>query len=764
MEATRVNFLKMNLRIVNQLEANGFNIQGRYIRKKSSKGGIKTVGLLNEKSFFFFASNVYPYKNGLNYFDDSTLVDPGELKKYKTYIKEEKKKVDNEFRIDFETYLEATIDHSTFYEYLQNIITEKLNTTPENYFDLRGISKGYLKGSVAFPFLDYNGNFQTAQLIKYGSNGKRIKDKYSTNWLHSYKDIKEDLKLDKLTIYSKSVKCFFGENYLKGSTNPVAIVEAPKTAVILKEIYPNIDWIATAGEQGLFNKNHDLLKNRNVILFPDAKTTKWKEFAEKKGYSCSDILEEYQCEEGSDLADFIFDSKSEVFLSLHNLLFSINSGDFDFQYNEDKLELNFNVVGEDLSYFTAVPYNDKKENIVLYQDDSETFENVFKGKFFDFYEGEYSVLNAQIDWHKRDRKEKGELNGFNEEGFTWHLQKCYRTMKHLNPDKNVLEVFKKALEKLNTESNFRFNEKYVLRRLVPIWDLYKDDIKRFKKYRSWKYKGNEQLSRKDFQKELNNDKFRLKLYYKLLALKEVLKEERFISIQNDLGISKDYKLQGLEKVVHLTRQWNSEVIRSTTKKQYEKELLFWDKMSNCTKCSALHIETPYRVSKFLSNEMKSFVSGSFSILELSELTGLSRQQVKRILDHKPNKDSFEFIPKQIDQWIKQINSINPIRLTTENKKGEKKTRITDFNFVPYLSEIEQISKHNQINPFLNEKEISREIRKHQENEIYTSVLKWELDIIKEAKRKKERSEENVFDLDLLPMKQKKEDIRLKVVV
>ena len=163
-----------------------------------------------------------------------------------------------------------------------------------------------MEDATCFPFFDIDNNFVTAQIIKYGSNGKRIKNKFSTNWFHSYKPIKKNLGLKDTDAYSVSVRCFFGENYLKHSDNIIAIVEAPKTAVILKELYQNIDWIATAGEQALFNKNLDVLENRNVILFPDAFTTKWKDFAEEKGFVCSDILERYNAENGEDIADYVF--------------------------------------------------------------------------------------------------------------------------------------------------------------------------------------------------------------------------------------------------------------------------------------------------------------------------------------------------------------------------------------------------------------------------------------------------------------------------
>lgn len=676
--------------IVNQLHANGFRVIGRYITKKSSTSrNWKTVGLLNDTNFYFFSDNVYPYKSGVNFLDNSTLVNPNELARHREYVKREKEKEQNEFEIGFDTYFDATSSDSVFLQFLENQCSEYLSKRAENYFDLRGISIGRMSGAVAFPFIDYNNNFVTAQIIKYGSNGKRIKDLYSTNWLHTYKPIKERLGLDDATKYSKSVKCFFGENYLNGSTNTIAIVEAPKTAVILKEIYPNIDWIATAGEQALFNKDIEVLKDRNVILFPDAQTTKWKEWAESRGFICSDILDEYNCEEGSDLADFVFDSTSDVFAPLHNLLFSLNVGDFDFQYNEDKLELNFSRVADDKGYFTAVPYND---NLILYSDNSNNFKKNYKGRHFDLYEQKYSVLNAQIDWHKQDTKDKGELFGFNEESFIWHLQKCYRTLKHLNPNKDYLKVFKTTLSKLNTESNFRFSEKYVLRRLVPIWDSVKVDINEFKKHRNWKYKGNEQLSRKEFERYLNDDRFRSKLLMRLLSFQDALKEGRYIFKESDIALSHRYRKRGFGILGDLANKWNEEVIGCKTENQYFKTLNFIEKMKNVADYYPLNIENTYRVGTKVQHELKSFLKTNITLKDMHEDSGVSKEIIRRYLKHTPNKDTETLIKKEVQRMITQINSIEPIRSTHNGT-----TRIETFEIKECLNTYKMIEKHKLSN-------------------------------------------------------------------
>ena len=76
-------------KIIQDLENNGFRVRGRNIQKKS-KRRFKTVGLLNENSFYFFSENVYPYKGGINFFNESTLVDIKDINKYKDYFKKQK--------------------------------------------------------------------------------------------------------------------------------------------------------------------------------------------------------------------------------------------------------------------------------------------------------------------------------------------------------------------------------------------------------------------------------------------------------------------------------------------------------------------------------------------------------------------------------------------------------------------------------------------------------------------------------------------------
>jgi hypothetical protein len=230
-------------------------------------------------------------------------------------------------------YIDVTKTNSIFLNYLDSQTKKYLSKKSNNYFDIRGVATGYLKDAVCFPFFDYDGKFKTAQIIRYNKNGKRVKEGFNTNWFHSYKPIKKDLGLKEKDKYSVKMDTFFGEHYLKGSNNIVGIVEAPKTAVILKELYPSIDWIATAGQSNLRSKNLHLLKDKKVVLFPDARgrsnnekndslfhvaksniqktSSIWHDVAGEYGFNTCDILDKHDAKEGSDIADYIFDTDFE---------------------------------------------------------------------------------------------------------------------------------------------------------------------------------------------------------------------------------------------------------------------------------------------------------------------------------------------------------------------------------------------------------------------------------------------------------------------
>lgn len=100
---------------------------------------------------------------------------------------------------------------------------------------------------------------------------------------------------------------------------PVAIVEAPKTAVIGAALISGFVWLAVGSLSYLNAERLAPLRRRSVVLYPDASTdgkafTRWSKVADElntKGYqiAVSDLLERRATDEqkqaGCDLADFL---------------------------------------------------------------------------------------------------------------------------------------------------------------------------------------------------------------------------------------------------------------------------------------------------------------------------------------------------------------------------------------------------------------------------------------------------------------------------
>ena len=70
-----------------------------------------------------------------------------------------------------------------------------------------------------------------------------------------------------------SVHCLFGSHLLGSQSQPVAVVEAEKTAVILSEIFPQYLWLAAGGLTELTPLKLFPLRHSQVTLFPDTDET-----------------------------------------------------------------------------------------------------------------------------------------------------------------------------------------------------------------------------------------------------------------------------------------------------------------------------------------------------------------------------------------------------------------------------------------------------------------------------------------------------------
>lgn len=243
-------------------------------------------------------------------------------------------------------YFPVSVFENTLKGYVQNTFIQNLLNyvnypfTPEDVeqiislYYLGTVTKGYRKGAVTFPYIDKNSNVQAIQVKQFNqSNHTTGTDKLDKVILNGLKQQNKPLPewLSKYIAYGKQegfYNCLFGEHLLsKYKHNPVALVEAPKTAIYgtlyfgFPEDPENLLWLAVYNLSGLNLKRCKSLEGRNVLLFPDlSKTGKafkdWsgkakqlQELVPNSKFSVSDLLERNATEEqrvkGYDLADFL---------------------------------------------------------------------------------------------------------------------------------------------------------------------------------------------------------------------------------------------------------------------------------------------------------------------------------------------------------------------------------------------------------------------------------------------------------------------------
>jgi hypothetical protein len=198
-------------------------------------------------------------------------------------------------------------------------------------YRLGTIATGYRAGAVTFPFIDANNNVRAVQVKNFDEQNHTT----GTDFLHSIieKHHTRNNKplpewLEAYTKQDKLISCLFGEHLLsKYRSNPVALVEAPKTAVYgtlyfgLPEKTENFIWLAVYNKSSFSFDKLKVLQGRFVYVFPDLSKdgSTFKEWENKaKEYESrlpgtrfifSDLLEQLAPEQdkakGYDFADYL---------------------------------------------------------------------------------------------------------------------------------------------------------------------------------------------------------------------------------------------------------------------------------------------------------------------------------------------------------------------------------------------------------------------------------------------------------------------------
>jgi len=183
-------------------------------------------------------------------------------------------------------------------------------------------SSKYWTGANVFWEIDTQGNIRTGKIMQYSPiTGKRTKEPFNhIQWVH------KALKQPEFELR----QCLFGEHLLIDKTKPVAIVESEKTAVIASVYLPQFIWVAVGSLTNLNAEKCNVLRGRNITLFPDLKgfekwSSKANELSHLAIFTVSDLLErkanEAEKQQGFDLADYLIKFNYKEFDEPENIPF-----------------------------------------------------------------------------------------------------------------------------------------------------------------------------------------------------------------------------------------------------------------------------------------------------------------------------------------------------------------------------------------------------------------------------------------------------------
>lgn len=237
-----------------------------------------------------------------------------------------------------ERYAKNTFIQNLFYRVQFPFEVDEVTKVIQLY-RLGTVVNGYRAGANTFPFIDIKGNVRAVQVKQFDEQNHTT----GTDFLHSIieKHHARNNKplpewLEAYTRQDKLISCLFGEHLLsKYHSNPVALVEAPKTAVYgtlyfgFPEQPTNLLWLAVYNKSSFSFDKLKVLQGRFVYVFPDLSKdgntfkeweTKAKEYESRlpgTRFIFSDLLEQLAPErdksEGNDLADYLIKQDWRLF-------------------------------------------------------------------------------------------------------------------------------------------------------------------------------------------------------------------------------------------------------------------------------------------------------------------------------------------------------------------------------------------------------------------------------------------------------------------
>ena len=241
---------------------------------------------------------------------------------------------------DFETFI-ATLSPEGYGQnrFLQNLL-ERIPfpfdaqdvTKVIELYRLGTVVRGYRAGATTFPFIDRMGFVRAVQVKQFDDANHTT----NTDFLHSIIErhctqLGKPLPqwLDGYNKQSRRVSCLFGEHLLdKYPHNPVALVEAPKTAIYATLYFGLPDdsiltqiWLAVYNKSSFTLDRLQVLRGKNILTFPDlskdgstfrewqAKAREFETQLAGTRFMFSDLLERFAPDEhrerGLDIADYL---------------------------------------------------------------------------------------------------------------------------------------------------------------------------------------------------------------------------------------------------------------------------------------------------------------------------------------------------------------------------------------------------------------------------------------------------------------------------
>ena len=235
--------------------------------------------------------------------------------------------------LERERYEKNTFIQNLFYRVQFPFEVDEVTKVIQLY-RLGTVVNGYRAGAITFPFIDIKGNVRAVQVKQFDEQNHSTGTPIPLNRIiEGYHRKNNKLLPEWLEAYNKNentFSCLFGEHLLsKYRSNPVALVEAPKTAIYCWlyfnkskfPIYKDCIWLAVGAKGWLNEYKAKVLKGRFVYVLPDLSKdgstfkeweTKVKEYESRlpgTRFIMDDLLEKYgtpeQREQGADIADVL---------------------------------------------------------------------------------------------------------------------------------------------------------------------------------------------------------------------------------------------------------------------------------------------------------------------------------------------------------------------------------------------------------------------------------------------------------------------------